>query len=109
MARNEYGAILDSNGYAPSILQWDTGEECAFCKVHSVALARHEVFQGMNRRASKKYGLWLTVCPTCHRFIHNNPAAPDVIGLDKQAQQNAMTKYGWTTEEFIERFGKNYL
>ena len=107
---NEFGAKLDRNGYAPSILQWTADEECAFCRVQSKGLlARHEVFQGKNRTASKRYGLWITVCPSCHSFIHSNPAAADVADLDKQAQNQAMHKYGWTEDQFIQRFGKNYL
>lgn len=107
--KNEFDALLDSNGYAESILQWNTGEQCAFCRTYSGDLARHEVFQGINRKNSKKYGLWITVCPSCHRFIHNNPLDPSVKDLDKHAQHQAMEKYGWPTEEFIRIFGKNYL
>ena len=109
MPKNEFGADLDINGYAPSILQWNTGEQCAFCKADGIDLVRHEIYQGPNRTNSKKYGLWISVCPTCHRFIHQNPQHPEVKDLDVQAEHQAMEKYGWDKAHFIMRFGKNYI
>lgn len=107
---NEYGQRLDDNRYAPSILQWNAGEQCAFCGREHVEVVRHEIFQGVGRRDKcKKYGLWITVCPTCHSFIHNNPQNKSVRELDEQAQHQAMEKYGWSVAEFRDRFGKNYI
>ena len=108
--KNEYGEKLDSNRYAPSIMQWNAGEQCAFCGREHVEVVRHEIFPGHGRREKcKQYGLWITVCPMCHTFIHTNPKNSKVMELDRHAQHQAMEKYGWTTKEFVEKFGKNYL
>ena len=108
--KNEYGETLDSNRYAPSILQWNVGEQCAFCGREHGELVRHEIFQGHGRREKcKKYGLWITVCPTCHSYIHANPQQEAVKELDEQAQHQAMEKYGWSIQEFRDHFGKSYL
>lgn len=107
---NEFGEKLDSNRYATSILQFNPGEQCALCKAEHIELVRHEVFHGTGRRElSKKYGLWITVCPACHSRIHSNPTDPAVKDLQVQAQHQALHKYGWDTAKFIEVFGKNYI
>lgn len=107
--QNEFGATLDSNGYAPSILQWNTGVQCARCGLEDTHLARHEVIHGPYRKKSKQLGLWVTVCPTCHSYIHDHPKEPEVLEFYRQAQHQAMEKYGWSREDFIREFGKNYL
>lgn len=107
---NEFGERLDNNRYAPSILQWNPGEQCAFCGAEHVEVVRHEIFQGVGRREKcKQYGLWITVCPRCHSYIHNNPRDKQVQELDEQAQHQAMQKYGWTVEQWIAFMGKNYI
>ena len=108
-ASNEFGERLDDNHYATSILQYNVGEQCAICKQKHIELVRHEVFGGPNRWLSKRYGLWVTVCPTCHAYLHADPKSPQAIDLKQQAQHQAMFKNGWTTAEFIMKFGKNYL
>lgn len=108
--KNEYGENLDSNRYASSILQWNAGEQCAFCGKEHVEVVRHEIFQGHGRREKcKKYGLWITVCPLCHSYIHNNPKDKRVMELDEQAQHQAMEKYGWSVQDFRDHFGKSYV
>lgn len=68
MALNEYGVKLDSNGYAPSILNQQP--TCLICgRYHT---ARHEVFYGPYRDKSKRLGLWANLCPWCHQ---NGPNA----------------------------------
>lgn len=71
-------------------------------------LARHEVFGGYGRRnKSKKYGLWITVCPRCHEQIHMHG---DIArSLRAKAQEAAMEYYDWTISDFINEFGGNYL
>lgn len=104
------GSSLDKNGYAPSILQWNAGEQCARCGLEDIhRLARHEVFHGPYRQKSKRLGIWITVCPTCHSYIHDRPKDRDVVDLSRQAQHQAMEKYGWSKEDFIREFGKNFL
>ena len=103
---NEYGAKLDRNGYAPSILMGNS-EFCSLCYRTDRPLQRHEVFGGPFRQKSKKYGLWLSICDECHRNVHKNG---DVDRrLKKEAQRHAMLVYGWTEADFIRKFGKNYV
>ena len=101
---NEFGVRLDANGYAPSIVQIFEDRVCFNCEA-SGDLARHEIFNGYNRKKSKAYGLWVNLCPRCHMQIHDHPdRSLKVVG-----QIRCMAEYGWTVEEFRERFGKSYV
>ena len=93
---NEFGADLDRNGYAPSILA-RTESKCFLCGCSDQKLDRHEIFHGAYRAKSKRYGIWV---PLCHFRCHLN-------GVHKQIA--AQRAYRWTPAEFIQRYGKNYL
>lgn len=93
---------MDRNGYNKSLI---CDGYCFFCG--NPETVRHEIFQGKNRSNSKKYGLWLTVCPACHRMIHEDSAVSN--NLKQLAQEIAMASYNWETEDFRKVFGKNYL
>ena len=106
---------MDKNGYAPSIMQ-DTVFEpfCYLCGANGALdkLDRHEIYGGSNREKSKRLGLWVLLCHNdCHIFgpmaAHNN--ASTALRLKQEAQRRAMEAYGWSTEDFIREFGKNYL
>ena len=106
---------MDKNGYAPSIMQ-DTFFDpfCYLCGANGALdkLDRHEIFGGSNRETSKRLGLWVLLCHNdCHIFgtmaAHNN--ASTALRLKQEAQRRAMEAYGWSTEDFIREFGKNYL
>ena len=106
MAENEYGAPLDRNGYAPSVVQLGT---CCFrCGTPYGKIDRHEVFHadmgGKMRDRSKRYGLWVWLCRECHEAAHDDYARR----LKRYAQGIAQEEYGWSTETFIKLFGKNY-
>lgn len=110
MAENEYGARLDRNGYAPSILQ--QAQCCWRCGAAGGKLDRHEVFHadagGALRAKSKRYGLWVLLChDTCHiNGVHRD--AEFDHRLKRYAQGMAQAEYGWSTETFIKEFGKNF-
>ena len=101
---------LDANGYAPSILTEDL-DHCYLCGRRDRKLDRHEVFGASNRQKSKSDGLWVPLCHVpCHEGkdgVHGN--AEIARELKHDAQQIAMDYYGWSTEEFIRRYGKNWL
>lgn len=106
---------MDKSGYAPSIMQ-DTVFEpfCYLCGANGALdkLDRHEIFGGPYREKSKRLGLWVLLCHhECHIFgplaAHNN--ASTALRLKQEAQSRAMEAYGWSTEDFIQEFGKNYL
>ena len=100
---NRYGAKLDRNGYAPSIVH---DGPCYFCGAHETT--RHEIFYGSGRREKcKALGLWASVCPICHRLVHDELL--DDEKLRQKAQEAAMERYGWDESDFITEFGRNYL
>lgn len=109
--KNEYGDTLDRNGYAPSILEeWD--DRCFVCTVQEseyTPLIRHEIYQGVGRRETcKKLGLWITLCPNCHRKMHEEPSWTVARELDRYAQGCAQLRYKLSKQDFIRMFGKNY-
>lgn len=108
---NEYGAELDRNGYAPSIVQDDT-DCCYICYGCREKLDRHEVFYGPYREKSKCLGLWVTLCHSEHHIfgpsaVHQNREVD--LALKQAGQLAAMEKYGWSEDDFIRKFGRNYL
>lgn len=106
---NEYGVILDRNGYAPSVIDVfaELDKACFFCGKRG-DLARHEVFHGSNRTRSKNLGCWVYLCPECHTKLHSKDPALD-RQLKQIGQRKAMEWYDWTIEDFRERFGKSYV
>lgn len=108
--KNEHGVNLDRNGYAPSIMQ--SGDCCYLCgRSWGSKMDRHEPFGAANRQKSKGDGLWVNLCHLgCHEgpgSVHDDPAK--ARELRKDAQRAAMLRYGWSREEFIQRYGKSEL
>lgn len=94
-----------NNGYIPSIVQ--TERECYICK-RTGDLARHEPLDGIGRRSkSKELGLWVCLCPYHHRMSHNDRQLQDELRED--CERAALRVYGWTIQDFIDEFGKNYI
>lgn len=99
-----------------SIIQEDR-ENCFICGRNSRAdffgLEEHHVFEGIGRRKiSEKYGLKVYICgDRCHRngkeSVHKNAKVDRA--LKKLVQEKAMEYYGWSIEDFIKKFGKNYI
>ena len=59
---------MDKNGYNDSL--YDTkSHECYYCHSNTDTV-RHEVFYGAQRQSAKALGLWLNLCPVCHRLVH---------------------------------------
>lgn len=105
--KNEFGVELDRNGYAPSIVQ-QSGLTCSLCYRTDRPLQRHEVFHGPYRTKSKNLGCWVLLCEPCHMRLHHGDKAGE-RWLKQITQAAAMKAYGWTVQQFIERFGKNYV
>ena len=75
-------------------------------------LDRHHIFNGPNRKKSEKYGLVVHLCHSdCHIFgpfaAHRN--AVTMRSLKQYGQRKAMEENGWTVDDFIREFGRNYL
>lgn len=90
------------------------GRSCWLCGRNGTAdpLDKHHIFGEASRRKSEKYGLAVYLCHhRCHIFgpkaVHNN--ADTMEELHKFGQLKAMREEGWSVEEFIMEFGKNYL
>ena len=92
-----------------SIMQ--TKKEC-YVTGSTVQLHEHHIFMGKNRKLSEKYGLKVWLRYDWHNGsnygVHNGNTVLDEK-LKKAAQEKAMEVYGWTKEEFIRIFGRNYL
>lgn len=98
---------------AKSILQEDKSY-CFICGKNARAtyygLDEHHCFFGCSNRAkSEKYGLKIYIChDTCHlNGVHKDAEINREV--KQQAQRKAMEHYGWSVEDFIKIFGKNYL
>ena len=93
---------VDRNGYAPSIMATTAGE-CYLCP-YVGDTARHEVFYGTGTRAlSKRYGLWVNLCPRCHAEVHADPEGEKAVTLDTDARAAFMAE-GHSEAEFIRIF-----
>lgn len=87
------------------------GVPCSYLSGRTDWIEVHHVFGGTNRKLSEKYGL----CVYLTHDEHNEP--PNGVHFNReirerlqaQIQQAAMDRYGWTVEDFIKIFGRNYL
>lgn len=105
MGLNEYGAKLDSNGYATSVL---CNGECCFLCGRGGDLIRHEVFHGIAyRKKSKRLGAWVLLCPTCHEKVHSYASVE--LPLKRTAQITMSAHYEWDIEDFRREWGRSYL
>jgi hypothetical protein len=72
---------------------------------------KHHIFGGSNRKLSEKYGLFVYLTPAMHNMsnkgIHFNKEFMDYA--HKEGQKAYMKHYSSTKEEFISKFGRNYL
>ena len=92
-----------------SIIQSE--KECYITKTTS-NLQEHHVFNGTaNKKLSEKYGLKIWLHQDWHNdtsySIHGDQSLDDKIKAE--IQQKAMDYYGWSVEDFIRIFGKNYI
>lgn len=75
-------------------------------------LDHHHIYGGAYRKKSEKYGLVVLLCHSeCHIFgryaAHNN--AETMRALRRWGQEKAMRENGWTVQDFVREFGKNYI
>ena len=91
------------------------GRSCFLCGKNGCAepLDTHHIFFGGGLRSkSDRYGLTVSLCTrSCHEYgpdsAHQNAQVREM--LHKYGQRKAMLEQGWSVEEFILEFGKNYL
>lgn len=75
-------------------------------------LHEHHIFFGRGlRKLSEKYGLKIYLRADYHNLadygVHFNKELD--LQIKEMAQRKAMEYYGWTKEDFIRIFGKNYI
>ena len=73
---------------------------------------KHHIFGGPYRGKSEKYGLHVYLCHNrCHIYgnmsVHQNQKT--MRQLKRYGQLKAMKENGWSTDDFIREFGKNYV
>lgn len=94
--------MANNNGYRPSIIATEDGV-CMLCGL-CTSTARHEIFYGTGERAlSKKYGLWVNLCPRCHARVHADKQGEANKALQKIAI-SAWLRHGGTLSDFKRLF-----
>ena len=93
--KNEWGAELDRNGYAPSIVQADTSK-CFLCQRSGVKLDRHEIFGN-------------AMCHTPCHLTHAHGCVEVMDWLHRLGEQACIDNYDFTIPMFREEFYTNYL
>ena len=91
-----------------SIMQEE--KSCYACGL-TIGLHRHHIFYGTsNRKQSEKYGCWVYLCPYHHTLSNHAVHVDRAFDLRlKEECQSILIENGWSEEEFIKTFGKNYL
>ena len=100
--------VKDSERYSILVPYLD---KCYMCGSEN-HVALHEVFYGTaNRKKSKEDGMILPLCDFHHNMsnvaVHNNHDLD--LKFKQMAQRKWMSYYNKTTEDFIKRYGQNYL
>lgn len=87
----------------------DIGE--CYCCGRFDRLERHHIFGGINRSRSEEDGLCVMLCHICHNEppygAHHNREISN--WLHRLGQQYAEQELGMTREQFMRRYGQNYL
>lgn len=104
----KHDRVKDENRYSILVKQLD---KCYICGTSS-GVALHEVFYGTaNRKKSKEDGMVIPLCGVHHNMsgvgVHYNKELD--LRLKQYAQRVWMKYYNKTEEDFIDRFGQNYL
>jgi len=88
--------------------------ECFLCGRNGAddPLDKHHIFGGAYRRKSEQYGLTVYLCHArCHEkgrhAVHRDGEV--MRWMREYGQRKVMDEQGWTVEEFIREFGKNYM
>lgn len=93
-----------------TIIEGAEREECWFCG-RTDKLEIHHVCHGVaNRAQADKYGLWVYLCPECHRGthgVHGKYGHERDLTL-KRVGQRAFEK-NHSREQFRAVFGRSYL
>lgn len=90
----------------------DENKVCHVCGV-TQNLERHHVFFGVaNRSKAETDGLWVWLCDECHRGrfgVHGHDGSDLNRSLKREGETAYLRHYEKTVEQFVRRYGKNYL
>jgi hypothetical protein len=79
---------------------------CEICGVLQMC-EKHHVFGGTARQISDKWGATVWLCRPCHNSYHHHPASYQ--WLREKTQTKVMFEQGWSLEDWMDHFHKNYL
>lgn len=85
---------------------------CFFCGSETGLEQHHAMHGTANRKLADKDGLWVWLCAECHRGnygVHGYHGHDMDVALKKAAEYAWITTTGKTVEDWIARYGKNYL
>lgn len=85
-------------------------KKCYICgKWGGDDMQRHHCIHGTaNRRQAEKYGLWVWLCPECHRHVHSSAGHEIDEELKRTAQSVWQASQG-DVDAFRRVFGKSWL
>lgn len=90
----------------------DERKKCFLCG-SEVELERHHCIHGnANRRLAEKDGLWVWLCHDCHLGqygVHEHGGRHMDLALKRVAEAAWMMENNKTAEDWIQRYGKNWL
>ena len=89
----------------------DNSEYCFICKrwhdINIQANHIHHCLHGSNRKKADADGLTVPLCYRCHTLLHDKGYHDK--DLQQIAEQAYLDHYNASIEDFIQRYGKNYL
>lgn len=90
-----------------SIIPGDENGKCFLCG-RVGPTDEHHIFGGhANRKLSELDGLKINLCRTCHTTAHSDYKTN--VALKKIGETAWLKAYRKQVEDFIDRYGKNYL
>lgn len=84
-------------------------KKCFICGSTKDLEKHHCLFGTANRQKADSDGLWVWLCHECHHGIHNGNIYAKT-SLEQKAQKAwLLDDYDRSINDFIERYGRNYL
>lgn len=81
-------------------------KRCFYCRTIT-GLDHHHCLEGSYRTQADDYGLWVWMCRKCHRIIQEDEK--EMKKLRAMAQKKAMEYYGWTLNDWLFIFRRNFI
>ena len=100
--------MSDKNGYNDSLLNTQYGT--CYLTGQQGDTVRHEIFQASNRANSKHDGLWINISVDAHKKWHEGKSERTKEITQRKAEI-LWLRADWnrSINDFVERYGKNYL